>query len=225
MHAFWSGLVAGYGIAVPVGAVGTYLVTLTARAGFRTGAAAALGVASADGVFALLAVLGGTALAGVLAGVAGPLRWVAFGVLLVLAVRIAVTGLRHHSAESALGDAETPSSRRFGTPEPGRVGAKGQPSPGRAYLTLLGTTLLNPATVVYFAALVVGGGGEVGSSRAAGALFVAGALLASASWQLLLALAGSGLGRLVTGARGRLGMALVSATLIAGLAVSTLAGS
>ena len=243
MHAFWSGLVAGYGIAVPVGAVGTYLVTLTARAGFRTGAAAALGVASADGVFALLAVLGGTALAGVLAGVAGPLRWVAFGVLLVLAVRIAVTGLRHHrvapepdpqpepaathphSAESALGDAETPSSRRFGTPEPGRVGAKGQPSPARAYLMLLGTTLLNPATVVYFAALVVAGGGEVGSSRAAGALFVAGALLASASWQLLLALAGSGLGRLVTGARGRLGMALVSAALIAGLAVSTVAGS
>ena len=53
---------------------------------------------------------------------------------------------------------------------------------------------------------------------------MAGALLASASWQLLLALAGSGLGRLVTGARGRLVMALVSAALIAGLAVSPVAG-
>lgn len=205
MHAFWSGLVAGYGIAVPVGAVGAYLVTLTARTSLRVGAAAALGVATADGVFAVLAVLGGTALAGALAAVDDPLRWVAFGVLLALAVRVAVVGIREHRGGTVPTSSTAPT---------GRTGA------GRAYLALLGTTLLNPATVVYFAALVVGGGGAVGSSAEAGALFVAGALLASASWQLLLATGGSVLGRVVTGRRGRLVMALVSAALIAGLAVS-----
>ena len=39
--------------------------------------------------------------------------------------------------------------------------------PGRAYLSLLGITLLNPATVLYFAALVLGStatdrGGDLG---------------------------------------------------------------
>ncbi|POX41247.1 lysine transporter LysE, partial [Streptomyces sp. Ru72] len=58
-----AGLVAGYGIAVPVGAVGTYLVSLTARTSLRTGACAALGVATADGLYALVATAGGSALA------------------------------------------------------------------------------------------------------------------------------------------------------------------
>jgi threonine/homoserine/homoserine lactone efflux protein len=42
-----AGLLAGYGIAMPVGAVGAYLVALTARTSLRTGVFAALGVASA----------------------------------------------------------------------------------------------------------------------------------------------------------------------------------
>jgi threonine/homoserine/homoserine lactone efflux protein len=58
-----AGLLAGFGIAVPVGAVATYLVSLTARTSLRTGACAALGVATADGLYALIAALGGTALA------------------------------------------------------------------------------------------------------------------------------------------------------------------
>jgi threonine/homoserine/homoserine lactone efflux protein len=57
-----AGLLAGYGIAVPVGAVGAYLVALTARTSLRTGAAAALGVATVDGGYALVAMLGGGAL-------------------------------------------------------------------------------------------------------------------------------------------------------------------
>lgn len=70
-----AGLLAGYGIAVPVGAVATYLVTLTARASLRVGASAALGVATADGAYALLAVLGGTALTRLIEPIAEPLRW------------------------------------------------------------------------------------------------------------------------------------------------------
>lgn len=193
-----AGVVAGYGIAVPVGAVGTYLVALGARSGLRAAGPAALGVASADGVFAVLAVAGGAGLAAALTAVAQPLRWVAFGVLLGLAVRIGVTGLREQEPPAYDG-----------------------PS-GRTYAVMLGATLLNPATVVYFAALVVAGGGAVGGSLTSSGLFVAGAFLASASWQLLLAAGGSALGRAVTGPRGRRAMALLSAALVAGLAVSTL---
>ncbi len=210
MHAFWSGVVAGYGIAVPVGAVGAYLVVLAGRAGLRVAVPAALGVASADVLYALLAVVGGAALATPLAAVSGPLRWASFVVLLALAVRIAVLGVRGHRTDDRADDRAEP--------------ARGQGA-GVGYLTMLGATLLNPATVVYFTALVVGGGGRVGPEPGAGSLFVAGAGLASGSWQLLLVLGGSALGRIVTGRRGRLVMALVSAVLIGGLAVGSVAGS
>lgn len=193
-----AGAVAGYGIAVPMGAIGTYLVALGARSGLRAAGPAALGVASADGVFATLAVAGGAGLAAALAAVAQPLRWMAFAVLLGLAVRIAATGLR--GAEPRVYDVPS----------------------GRTYAVMLGATLLNPATVVYFAALVAAGGGAVSGSLTAGGLFVAGAFLASASWQLLLAAGGSALGRTVTSPVGRRGMALLSAALVAGLALSTL---
>jgi threonine/homoserine/homoserine lactone efflux protein len=69
-----AGLVAGYGIAVPVGAVGTYLVSLTARTSLTVGAFAALGVATADGVYALVAVAGGSVLAPALQPFLVPLR-------------------------------------------------------------------------------------------------------------------------------------------------------
>jgi threonine/homoserine/homoserine lactone efflux protein len=70
-----AGLLAGWGIAIPVGAVATYLVTLTARTSPAVGGAGALGVATADGLYALLAVVGGAALTGLIAGIAGPSRW------------------------------------------------------------------------------------------------------------------------------------------------------
>jgi arginine exporter protein ArgO len=78
-------------------------------------------------------------------------------------------------------------------------------------------TLLNPATVIYFAALVLGRGGSGG-----GAWFVIGAFLASASWQLLIAGGGSLVGRVLTGERGRVITALVSSLVITILAVRLL---
>ncbi|MGX4687965.1 LysE family transporter [Streptomyces sp. JNUCC 63] len=200
-----AGLLAGYGIAVPVGAVGTYLVTLTARTSLRTGSCAALGVATADGLYALLAALGGSALADLLRPVLGPLRWASALVLAALAVGGAVTALRQYRGHRL--------ATRAGPPAP---------SPARAYLALLGITLLNPTTLIYFAALVLG-------SRAAHAVppfeqtvFVLAAFAASASWQLLLAGGGALLGRALTGHRGRLVTALVSSCVITVLAVRML---
>ncbi|UOX93238.1 LysE family transporter [Amycolatopsis sp. FBCC-B4732] len=194
-----AGLVAGYGIAIPVGAVGTYLVALTARSTLKTGLAAALGVATADGVYALVAVLGGAAIAGVITPIAGPLRLVSAGILVVLAVRGAVRALRSHR------DA----AERPVTPL----------TPGRAYASFLGITLVNPATVVYFAALVVGSRAGTAVPVLDQGVFVLAAFAASASWQVLLAGGGALLGRVLTGPRGRLVTALVSSAVITALAV------
>lgn|GEM_PF-157338 len=213
-----AGLLAGYGIAVPVGAIGTYLVALSARTSLRIGACAALGVATADGVYALVAVTGGSALTAALRPVLLPLRWASVAVLIALAVRGAVVAVRGHrerraaapSAPGADADADAPDAN---APPPSAV---------RAYLGLWGVTLLNPLTVIYFAALVVGGGRQSAAGAPRQAAFAAAAFAASASWQLLLAGGGALLGRVLTGDRGRLLTALASSLLMAGLAVRLL---
>jgi arginine exporter protein ArgO len=196
-----AGLLAGYGVAVPVGAIAAMLVGLTARTSFRVGAAAALGVATADGLYALVAVLGGAAIAGLVRPAAPVLRVVAAVVLVGIAARIALAALRE---------------RRSASP------AVSLDAPGRAYVALLGLTLLNPGTVVYFGALVLGRQAAGGLAGWAAAVFVLAAFAASASWQLLLAGTGALVGRLLTGPRGRLLSAIASSVVITVLAVGLL---
>ena len=205
-EAFLAGVVAGYGVAVPVGAIAIMIMGLAARTSFAVGAAAALGVATADGLYAAVAVIGGAALAAVIEPVATPLRWVAVVVLLGLATHTAVSAVRHHR-------------------DPARAvrSREGLGTPSRAYAGILALTLLNPMTIVYFAALVLGRQAADALTPGGEVLFVAGAFLASASWQLLIASGGTLVGRLLTGPRGRLGTALVSAALIAGLALALVA--
>jgi arginine exporter protein ArgO len=197
-----AGLLAGYGIALPVGAVATYLVALTARTSLRVGAAAAMGVATADGLYALVAVLGGIALVELIEPVAVPLRWLSAAVLVALAVRVAGTAIRRFRTRSQPGEQR---------PVP--------PSALRAYASLLAITVVNPTTVVYFAALVLGSQAGVAASVAEQAVFVAAAFAASASWQLALACGGALLGRFLTGPGGRLSTALASSAMIVVLAV------
>jgi len=198
-----AGLLAGYGIAIPVGAVATYLVALTARTSLKIGACAAFGVATADGVYALIAQIGGSALAHILQPVLVPLRWSSAAVLLALAVRGGIAAFRKPSPAEVV--------------EPLR--------PARAYLGLWAVTMMNPLTVTYFAALVLGTQGRSAPSHVEQALFVGAAFIASAGWQLLLALGGALLGRILTGSRGRLATALGSSILIAFLAVRLLLSS
>jgi arginine exporter protein ArgO len=194
--AFLAGAVAGYGIAVPVGAIAVLIAGLSARTSLRVGAAAGLGAATADGIYALIAVAGGAAVAGLIAPVATPLRWAGAAVLLALAGWTAWGAIRSSGVTER---EERPTTAL------------------RAYLGILGLTLLNPATVIYFAALVLGSGGAGG-----GLWFVTGAFLASASWQLLIAGGGSLIGRVLTGPRGRLITALISSVVIAALALRLL---
>ncbi|MBH5333481.1 LysE family transporter [Streptomyces pactum] len=200
-----AGLLAGYGIAMPVGAVAAYLVALTARTSLKVGAAAAAGVATADGLYALIAVAGGSALTGVITPIALPLRWVSAVVLMALAV--------HGGAGAITRFRDRRTSTR---PDTAPV------SPARAYLGLLGMTMLNPLTITYFAALVLGSRTTADPGLPEQAVFVLAAFAASASWQLLLAGGGAVLGRALTGDRGRLITALASSALIAVLAVQLL---
>jgi arginine exporter protein ArgO len=202
MDAVWAGLLAGYAIAIPVGAIAVLIIGLSARHGLRVGASAAMGTATADGIYAAIAVLGGAGLARLITPIAIPMRWLASGVLISIAVATTVSALRHHRDPAAA---------------PAR--ASGIATPGRAYATVLGLTLLNPATIVYFGALVLGRRAGDGGSAGASVAFVAAVFAASTSWQLLLAGGGSLIGRLLTGVRGRLITALLSSLVIATLAV------
>jgi len=194
-----AGLVAGYGIAIPVGAVGAYLVALTARTSLRVGTAAAVGVATADGLYALLSTLGGSVLVPVIHPITEPLRWVSAAVLVLLASRGAVKAVA-------------------GYRRPREASGRELTDPLRAYVVLLGVTLVNPMTLIYFTALVLGG-----PTTTDGLVFVLAAFAASASWQLLLAGGGALLGRALSGPRGRLTTALVSSAVIVTLAVGLIA--
>jgi arginine exporter protein ArgO len=195
-----AGLLAGYAVALPLGAIGSYLITLTARSSLRIGVAAALGVATMDGMYALLAVLGGAAAAAALAPLAEPLRWTAVVALLLLAGR-ALLVVRTVPADVA------PMPRR---------------RPVAVFGQFVALTAVNPPTLISFTALVIGA--RLGSSGepAARALFVLGTFAASTSWQLLLAAAGALLGRLLSRRRALLGY--LSAGLLTGLAVTLAAG-
>ncbi|NIK58283.1 LysE family transporter [Kribbella shirazensis] len=199
-----AGLLAGYGVAMPVGPVGTYLVALTARSSLRIGAFAALGVASADGVYAAVAAGAGSVLAPLLVPIVGPLRWASVVVLVGLAVMGAVRAVRRYRDRRIV-------ALQHDTP----IGA------WTAYFGMLGMTMLNPWTVIYFAALVLGGSEIAGAGERI--VFVVAAFVASASWQLLLAGGGALLGRLLTGPTGRLVTALASSAVIVVLAVRIVA--
>lgn len=167
MTSFWVGVLAGYGIAIPVGAIAVLIVQVGMRCGFWCAASAGAGAATADLAYSVLAVTGGAALASTVESVGSPFRWVSAGLLVVLAVR----GLLGARGGSAAVQTTMPGRREF----------------AGTYAKFVGLTIVNPLTVVYFAAFVLGLGLAEGLSVAEGALFVSGAFLASLSWQTLLA--------------------------------------
>jgi threonine/homoserine/homoserine lactone efflux protein len=196
-------MAAGLAVAVPVGAIGALLVTLGARDGWHTAAAAGLGAATVDGVYATAAVLAGAVLAPALTDWRDPLRWGS-------AVVLALVGLW------LVRPAWTP------PPPPGAEPARW--SPPRAFVTVLALTAVNPATLVYFAALIAGRPfGDLGTAGAR-ATFVGGVVVASAAWQLVLATAGATAGRWLVGPRGRRWTAIVGGGLVLALAVRTALG-
>jgi len=178
----WTALVegglAGYGIAIPVGAVAILIVNTAIQCGFPTGFMAGAGAATADFIYALIASLAGVAVAAALEPFAMPLRIASGLVLMALAV-VGLIGVHNGSISASASTAECP--------------------PLTMYFRFLGITLINPLTVVYFTAFILGRGtAALGYSPFANAAFVLGAGLASLSWQSLLAALGGLAGRHLT---------------------------
>jgi arginine exporter protein ArgO len=167
VDAFLTGVVAGYGIAIPVGAIAVLIVEVGIRCGFRCAFFAGAGAATADLAYAGLAVVGGTALAGLVQSADDPLR-IASGVVLIV---IAVMGLMRAGRSPESVDIPFPDRREL----------------AGTYARFVGLTIINPTTIVYFAAVIVGLGVATDMSTAEGVLFIVGAFLASLSWQTLLA--------------------------------------
>jgi len=201
--AFWQGVLAGYGIAIPVGAIAILIVERGLRRGFWSGFAAGAGAASADLLYAGLAAVVGQALATWLAPFAGGLRGLSAGVL----VGMGAWGLwRALQGRKRAED---------GAPAPEEAA-----SHPKVYAQFVGLTLLNPLTVAYFAALILGGGTGL-SGWAARAAFVAGAALASLSWQSLLAGIGA-LGHRHLSPGVQLGVSLAGNLIVLGLGLRRL---
>ncbi|TFH36584.1 MAG: lysine transporter LysE [Anaerolineales bacterium] len=174
LQAFWEGAIAGYGIAVPVGAIAVLIIDASIRRGLLSGMQAGAGAASADLIYAAIATISGTLLQSWLIPLAGIFR-VLGGVALLA---MGGWGLWRLWKSRGVGvEAETASAQ-----------------PGRIYLTFLGLTLLNPLTIVYFSALILG---DIAADRTTlnRLFFVLGAGLASLSWQWLLAAFGALAGR------------------------------
>jgi arginine exporter protein ArgO len=202
---FVSGALAGLAVALPIGAVGSYLVGLGARERISVAAAAALGVASVDGGYAVIAALGGAGLQALLSTVSSWLERVAAIVLAGIAIRTVRGAVRRYRGKGI------------------SLGRLGVLTPARAYFSLVALTALNPATVITFAAVAMGRSSSTGgSSWATVALFAIGAFIASAAWQLLLTGSGNLLGRLLSGSRGQLAISVCSALIMLGLAVGLL---
>jgi len=174
-QAFLLGVAAGYAIAIPFGPIAILIVRTGVRQGLRAAAAAGAGAATADLVFSTVAMLFGAAASAFLAPILPAARLVAGAALAVIAVRGLLAVPQSMDRES------------------------GKARPGNTYLLFLGLTMLNPPTVIYFVSLAIALP-EVSADLTSRAAFVAGAFLASLSWQEVLALVGAMLhGRLTPG--------------------------
>jgi threonine/homoserine/homoserine lactone efflux protein len=172
-HAFWEGVLAGYGIAIPVGAIAILIVDMGLRRGFPSAFMAGAGAASADFIYALMAAIAGATLAAALAPYGGILQIASGIVLLVLGGYGLWQAWKIDTAQKT-------------TPLP-----DDNQSLWGIYLRFLGLTLLNPLTITYFGALILGRDAGVTTTAVEQLLFVLGAALASLSWQTLLAGVGS----------------------------------
>ena len=166
-------MIAGYGIAIPVGAIAILIVDVGLRRGFPAGFMAGAGAATADFIYALLAVVAGAALALALAPYAFALR-VASAIVLL-----------------ALGGYGLWGAWRINEQQKAETASRDNQGLLRIYLRFLGLTILNPLTIAYFAALILGRDAGATVNSLDRLLFVLGAALASLSWQTLLAGLGS----------------------------------
>lgn len=158
---FGRGLIIGFAIAAPVGAIGVLCIRRTLAYGWSVGFATGLGAATADAVYGAIAAFGLTAVTAFLSAQTLWLRFVGGLVLLVIGWRTFVA-----------------------SPAPVEEEAS-RPSVLGAYGSTFGLTLTNPSTILSFAAVFAGFGLASGTS-AQPTWLVLGVFCGSAAWWLLL---------------------------------------
>ncbi len=164
---FLRGLAIGVAVAAPVGPIGLLCINRTLTAGFAAGLATGLGAATADAAYGAVAAFGLAALGGAVSAAGDGLRLAGGLFLLYLGVRA------------------------FRKVAPARAAQAGATGLVGGYLTSVVRTLVNPATILSFAAIFAGLGlAETGGFANAAAL-VAGVFLGSAAWWLFLSAAGA----------------------------------
>lgn len=159
------GLVVGFAIAASPGPIFFLCLRRTLSQGWIRGLVSGLGVATGDGTYAALAAFGVAAVTSVLVA---QRRWLT----LVGGIVLVALGVRTLLARPA-------GPNGAAAPTPGGLTA--------SYLSTLGLTLTNPATILSFAAVFAGLGLASTDGAVGGIFLVAGVLLGSTAWWIVLA--------------------------------------
>jgi threonine/homoserine/homoserine lactone efflux protein len=188
-----AGVAAGYGVAMPMGAISVLIMHEGLTRGWRTAWAAASGTALVDLGYVTLALAAGAAVTDRLQGHARTVQLVGAAVLVVVVVR-GLLGLRRTALPIVTGAREpipAPAADRSGS-RPGALLTARRAGPGslRTLRRFVALTAVNPLTAVYFVVLTAGLAGTVHGTTAAVA-FACGVFLASWSWASMLAALGS----------------------------------
>ncbi len=168
MSYFFQGALAGYGIAVPVGAIAVLIVETGLRRGFRAGFAAGAGAAAADALYASLAIIAGEALSTILFPYGEGIKLVGGVVILGIGAYGIWMTVREYREKHIPKPMEPIEERNI-------------------FFQFLALTIFNPLTIVYFSIIILGGGVKDITRPIEGLLFATGATLASLSWQTFLA--------------------------------------
>ena len=207
-----AGVVAGLALAAPLGAIGVLLVQEGILRGLPGGLPGAAAVATVDTLYCAGAVAAGAVLSPMITTWA---PWPQIGggtVLIALGIHGLVKGWRTARPSTA-----TRSTRALGSAARSSPVTSSTPSPSTTgwarYALFLGLTAINPATLLYFAAILPGLK-ETASSNTAQVGFVVGVALASFAWQALLVALGAGL-RHKTGASFRNWTAVIGNSTVA----------
>ncbi len=169
------GFVLGFVVAASPGPIFFLCLRRTLTRGWRTGLVSGLGVATADGLYAGLAVFGIGAINSVLVDERLWLTLIGGAALVLLGIRTVVSRPKNDPAATLDGAGLAV-----------------------AYASTLGLTITNPATIISFAALVASLGIGIGDGYLPPALIVAGVFAGSATWWCIVAGVGAGLRARVT---------------------------
>jgi threonine/homoserine/homoserine lactone efflux protein len=160
---FLKGILIGFSIAAPVGPIGLLCIQRTIAYGRESGLVTGLGAATADGLYGVVAAFGLTTISGFLVGEQFWFRLVGGIFLLYLGAKAFIS----RPAEKAA--------------------ASNHESTFSDYASTVFLTATNPMTILSFAAVFAGLGlANSGGGHASSVLLVAGVVLGSALWWLVL---------------------------------------